>query len=196
MKRKPRRATRIVALALASIATPILAFGCGGSVPSPHEGAPGARSDDPVAALDQAEREVQLALGLYPSPPAQAMAQQPLEATQAQTPQQYATPPPPTPTPALPAPTATMPAPAPAEAERKAEADAKRAEAGAPAADEATPVSSDPCMTACRALESMGRAATHLCDLTGDGDTRCANAKDRVRRAEDLVRQRCPGCAG
>jgi len=192
MKRKPRRATRIVALALASIAAPILAFGCGGSMASPHaEGMAGARSDDPAAALDQAEQEVQLALGLRPAQPAQAMAQQPYGGVaQTQSSQQtYAQPPPP-------APTATMPAPAPAEAERKAEADAKRAEVGAPASDEATPVSSDPCMTACRALQSMGRAATHLCDLTGNGDARCANAKDRVRRAEDLVRQRCPGCAG
>ncbi|MDC0745624.1 hypothetical protein [Polyangium mundeleinium] len=189
MKRKPRRATRIVALALVSIAAPVLVSGCGGGMASPQAGgAAEARSDDPVAALDQAEREVQLALGLSPARPAQAMAQQPFGATQAQSPQQptYATPPP--------TPTATMPAPAPGEA--KAEAEAKRAEAGAPASDEAAPVSSDPCMTACRALESMGRAATHLCDLTGDDDTRCANAKDRVRRAEDLVRQRCPGCAG
>ncbi|MDI1481389.1 hypothetical protein [Polyangium sp. y55x31] len=193
MKRKPRRATQIVALALASIAAPMIAVGCGGSVPSPQsEGMTSAPPEDPVAALDQAEREVQVALGLYPTRPLQAMAQEQSTYGGAQSQQSpYAAPPPPAP-PAAPAPTTTAPAPA----ETKAETEAKRAERVSPGADEASPVSQDPCMTACRALQSMGRAATHLCDLAGEGDTRCANAKDRVRRAEDLVRQRCPGCAG
>lgn len=193
MKRKPRRATRIVALALASIAAPVIAVGCGGSVPSPQsEGMTAVPPEDPVAALDQAEREVQVALGLYPTPPMQALAQPTYGGVQSQqTP--YAAPPPPAP-PAAPAPTTTAPAPA----ERKAETEAKRAERVSPGADEASPVSQDPCMTACRALQSMGRAATHLCELAADGEghARCANAKDRVRRAEDLVRQRCPSCAG
>ncbi|MDI3291249.1 hypothetical protein [Polyangium sp. 15x6] len=118
----------------------------------------------------------------------QAMAQQATTGTQPQQPP-FAAPPPPAPPLA---PTATAPAPI----ERKAETEAKRAEDQSPSADEATPVSDDPCMTACRALQSMGRAATHLCDLAGEDDARCATAKDRVRKAEDLVRQRCPACAG
>ncbi|MDC3961176.1 hypothetical protein [Polyangium jinanense] len=185
MNRKPRRATRIVALVLASLAAPLLALGCGGSVPSP--GATGAPPQDPAAALDQAEREVHSALGLYPTPPMQAMAQQATTGTQ---PTFAAPPPAPPPLTPTPAPTAITPA----HPDRKVETEAKRAEA--PSADEATPVSDDPCMTACRALQSMGRAATHLCDLAGEDDARCASAKDRVRKAEDLVRQRCPACAG
>jgi hypothetical protein len=52
----------------------------------------------------------------------------------------------------------------------------------------------DPCVTACRALASMGRAAEHLCGLAGEGDDRCENARARVGRATDRVRAQCPAC--
>ena len=191
MKRKACRATRIVVLALGSIAAPLFAFGCGGGMPQPgREGltaAPG--NEDPAAALDRAERDVQLALGMYPAPVAQGTASQSYGgAAQQPSPQQapFATPPP--------APTATLPPP-PSDPARKAESEAKHAEATAGADADATPVSADPCFTACRALHSMGRAATHLCDMAGEDNDRCASAKDRLRRAEELVRQRCPDCA-
>jgi hypothetical protein len=52
----------------------------------------------------------------------------------------------------------------------------------------------DPCVTCCRALASMGRAAEHLCGLAGEGDERCENARARVGRATDRVRAQCPVC--
>jgi hypothetical protein len=53
----------------------------------------------------------------------------------------------------------------------------------------------DQCATACSALSSMGRAARHLCDLTGDGDARCDNARTRVSGATEKVMASCPACA-
>lgn len=52
-------------------------------------------------------------------------------------------------------------------------------------------LSSDPCMTACRALASMTRATTHLCDLAGDADPRCDNARSRLRGARERVHGSC-----
>jgi hypothetical protein len=52
----------------------------------------------------------------------------------------------------------------------------------------------DACVTACSALSSMGRAAKHLCDLTGDGDTRCDSARSRVSGATERVMSSCPAC--
>ena len=52
----------------------------------------------------------------------------------------------------------------------------------------------DGCTTACGALASMARAATRLCALTGEGDARCASARDRLRAAEGRVRAACPSC--
>lgn len=51
----------------------------------------------------------------------------------------------------------------------------------------------NPCATACRALASMQRAASHLCGLTGESDDRCSTARDRVHRAEARVTATC-GC--
>ncbi len=62
------------------------------------------------------------------------------------------------------------------------------------AADDALGVA-DPCVTACSALSSMGRAARHLCDLTGDGDARCDNARSRVSGATERVMASCPACS-
>lgn len=55
--------------------------------------------------------------------------------------------------------------------------------------------SGDACGTACAALASMERATTHLCDLAGEGDRRCEDARTRVRSAGDRVRASCPVCA-
>lgn len=48
------------------------------------------------------------------------------------------------------------------------------------------------CANACRALESMRRAAEGICRMAGEGDERCDRARDRVRAAEDVVRD--SGC--
>jgi TolA-binding protein len=48
------------------------------------------------------------------------------------------------------------------------------------------------CATACRALESMERAAEHLCAL--DAGTECGRARQRFEAARDRVRASCGGC--
>ena len=59
-----------------------------------------------------------------------------------------------------------------------------------------TPLSEgDACSIACRALASMERSATHLCELAGDG-AQCDSAKARVKSASERVHGACPGCAG
>jgi hypothetical protein len=85
------------------------------------------------------------------------------------------------------------PEPAPSPAPPPPESEAVRAAAPAsPPSFEA----SNPCATACRALASMERAASHLCGLTGEEDPRCDGAKVRVRNATERVRAGCPSCAG
>jgi hypothetical protein len=64
------------------------------------------------------------------------------------------------------------------------------------AAQRSTPLATDECATACRALGSMQRALTKLCELDDDAETaRCETARSRVARAEARVRDRCPVCA-
>jgi hypothetical protein len=76
-------------------------------------------------------------------------------------------------------------------APRKAEE--TRAQKGvATSADSAA--TADPCATACSALASMERATKHLCELTGDGDARCDNARSRVSGATERVSASCPAC--
>ena len=55
--------------------------------------------------------------------------------------------------------------------------------------------SEDACTTACAALASMARSTSHLCDLTGGGDSRCTEARARLENADVRVRGACPGCA-
>ncbi len=51
------------------------------------------------------------------------------------------------------------------------------------------------CKNVCDALTSMMRAVTHLCDITGTDDARCASARGRAERAEERVTQSCPDCS-
>lgn len=53
-------------------------------------------------------------------------------------------------------------------------------------------LSTDDCTTACRALESMGRAAERICTL--DPGPRCVDARDKVESARKRVRHACPTC--
>ena len=48
------------------------------------------------------------------------------------------------------------------------------------------------CATACRALESMERAAEHLCAL--DSGSECGRARNRLEAARERVRASCGGC--
>lgn len=43
------------------------------------------------------------------------------------------------------------------------------------------------CQTACRAFQSLGRAASSICRLTSDKDDRCSHARDVVSQAERRV---------
>lgn len=58
-----------------------------------------------------------------------------------------------------------------------------------------TPVDAPDCVTACSALRSMTRSAGYVCRLAGEGDARCARAKERVTGAEKRIataRCSCP----
>jgi hypothetical protein len=57
------------------------------------------------------------------------------------------------------------------------------------------------CAAACRALASMERATTHLCDIAqhaeSDGDrTTCDDARKKLRAARERVRRACTTCPG
>jgi hypothetical protein len=65
-------------------------------------------------------------------------------------------------------------------AEEQKAPSARRQDVGPPGDSnvrEERPESSDACGTRCRALASMKRAVEALCRMTGDGDTRCIDAK-------------------
>ena len=98
-------------------------------------------------------------------------------------------PPPPAAPPAEPKLQADAP-PAPQPAQAAADRGARRMEREAPRG------ASDPCSTACTALASMERAATHLCGLAGAADNRCTSARERVKNATARVQAACPACAG
>jgi hypothetical protein len=99
-----------------------------------------------------------------------------------------------------PLPTATAteasPPPPPLDADHAKDAEARASVGAGAATNGADPagLSASPCETACRALASMDRAATHICMLAGDESDRCTNARDRVRAATERVRQSCSEC--
>jgi hypothetical protein len=79
------------------------------------------------------------------------------------------------------APTAPPPAPPAVQPQEARAADAKgEALAGG-----------DACGVACRALASMTRAADHFCGISGEGDTRCSAARERVKSATERVSEHC-----
>ncbi len=51
--------------------------------------------------------------------------------------------------------------------------------------------STQDCATACKALESLARAARHICDVAPE---KCDEAKSRLRAAADRVHAACPQC--
>lgn len=51
--------------------------------------------------------------------------------------------------------------------------------------------STQDCATACKALESLARAAQHLCDVAPE---HCDEAKAKLRTATDRVHAACPQC--
>jgi hypothetical protein len=148
----------------------VLFLGCGGSgAPgkSPEGGAAPETVPDALAELDRAEAELAQAIGspTFAGPPDKTRAYAGETDTRDASPTD--------------APAGTSPPPPPAVA-----GGGDRPESTMP----------DPCVTACRALGSMSRSADHICDLAGQGDGRCENARSRVERATDRVRAQCPGC--
>lgn len=53
------------------------------------------------------------------------------------------------------------------------------------------PPQTNACATPCRAIESMRRAVTALCRMTGEDDARCKDARHTLASSEERVR----GCA-
>ncbi|MBI2389242.1 MAG: hypothetical protein HYV09_06465 [Deltaproteobacteria bacterium] len=66
------------------------------------------------------------------------------------------------------------------------------------AAAEQQLAASPPCVTMCKALESMKRAADRVCDLAKDGppsdQRRCDDARAKLEEATARVRAACPDC--
>lgn len=85
----------------------------------------------------------------------------------------------------------------------RARAEAAARPEGKPAAKKAAPPASAPperderarCVIACKALGSMRRAASRMCDLVGDADAGCVDVRGRLARSEARVSTVCPGCA-
>src|SRR5262249_2299070 len=65
---------------------------------------------------------------------------------------------------------------------------ARETAGGAQPQTEAHQPGGNPCETACRALASMTRSAEHVCEMAGDGDARCHDARARVKGAGERVR--------
>jgi hypothetical protein len=84
--------------------------------------------------------------------------------------------------------------PAAAAAAGKAPARGKKVP-DAPAKEEQQQSGGDGCATACRSLASMTRSADHLCQMAGETDGRCEDARARVAGARGRVKAACPGCA-
>jgi hypothetical protein len=88
------------------------------------------------------------------------------------------------------APEADVAASAPGSNRAAARAELQRAQA-------ALEASAGDCAGACRALASMERATSHLCELSGEDDDRrrCDDAKKRLGDARDRVRRQCGACS-
>lgn len=74
-----------------------------------------------------------------------------------------------------------------------------RAQADLDEAGKALSQSGSDCITRCKALQSMARAADRICALGRDGDQvdkkRCEDARARVAEATKIVQTDCPTCA-
>ncbi len=152
--------------------------GCGGAPAAfPSEAPLPSTAEGSLAALEQAEGELMLALGN----PAAPMATGSPAAQQG-----YAQPPPP--------PVGLDAPPAPSQPTSTSPGGTMLSEQGDADAHKRVGAS-DPCTSACRALSSMRRATDHLCGLSGDGDERCQNARRRVESASSRVRASCPMCS-
>lgn len=164
-------ARRILALSL-SIAALVAGAGCGGAMAPAKTAAP-TTVGEAQSELDRAEADLGRVLGSAPAGGFGAYGQPAAPAA----PPAAAEAPPPPPAPEAQAPV-TMSAP-----EQASEA------------EEQDRAATDPCAVACKALASMERAATYLCDLAGDTDARCTNARARVHGAGERVHAACPACS-
>lgn len=193
MKRSSSPALRLGSVAFVLVtATMFSAAGCGGSMPSSGgqvdaKVASSAMPQEPPTPHNVGEAEAQLAMaernvfgafgqdkreGQFAQPPGQTMAQGTAVAE-------------------------SHPPPPPSGDDRAMkDGDRPTAGAAAPVTPQLDSVSSSPCETACRALASMNRAASHICYLAGEDSDSCSNARERLRSATERVRQSCSECAG
>jgi hypothetical protein len=110
---------------------------------------------------------------------------------------EYAAPPPPAPSPAAPSGAATKDR---AEAPETVDPRTRYARANVQLSEARREVeiatSQRDCATACRALDSMERAAAQLCELARSTDERrtCKSAEDQVGAARDRVHSACGDC--
>lgn len=58
-----------------------------------------------------------------------------------------------------------------------------------------TPLSTDGCVTVCKAIASIRNAAEHVCALSQDEPSRCESAKGRADRAAERAKSACPSCS-
>jgi len=58
-----------------------------------------------------------------------------------------------------------------------------------------TPLSTDGCVTVCKAIASIRNAAEHVCALSPDEPARCESAKGRADRAAERAKSACPTCS-
>ena len=62
-----------------------------------------------------------------------------------------------------------------------------RGTTGTAPSEESATGAGNSCVSSCRAISSMRRAVTALCRMTGDEDTRCADAKKTLSKSESSV---------
>lgn len=58
-----------------------------------------------------------------------------------------------------------------------------------------SPLSTDGCVTVCKAVASIRNAAEHVCALSQDEPSRCESARDRAERAAERAKSACPSCS-
>jgi len=148
-----------------------LACACGGAAPASPAKTPDESSvsvEDMARELEQSERELVAGLGVRAGPSG-ASQMSSADGTEAEKPAPGASPPPAT--------APTKPEATPSEGK------------------EPSPAPGSTCGTACKALRSMKRSQTRICELAGSEHERCTWAKERVAEASRRVESagcRCP----
>jgi len=151
--------------------------------PAPESGMPGAATPPPAPAPLEGESESKSEVSADSGKDDDALSRAQTDLERAQGELELALGPSPQTQSAPTGASAGAPAPAAAEPKRSRANEAPRDEAAKP--DKKAAETS--CQTACRAFQSLGRAASSICRLTGAEDGRCSHAKSVVTQAERRV---------